>query len=159
MRCDPCVRFYTTTFALQGDFTLRFMLRVVFTLRFCDARRFYNAFLRCKAFLHCVFCDVLRFLVAYFALRCVFAPRFCVMLSFCVVFFALCYVSAIRFLSKSVHFLSHNMRVFVEPQHVWHPVKIQLIVYYYQCWLCLNCIMAIGFIISENPRSFANYTN
>ena len=69
--------FYIACFSLQGVFTLRlfasgcfniacFSLQGVFMLRFFDARRFYTAFLCCKAFLHCVlcngYCDMTEFL-------------------------------------------------------------------------------------------------
>ena len=117
---------------------------------FCDAGRFYVAFLRCKAFFHYVFAMQgvfsLRFsrfkvffhyvfamqgvfFTAFFSLQGVFSLlfyaarrfslRFCDMLCFLHCDFALqgvLHCVFVAFLSRSMHFLSHNLRVFVEPQ-------------------------------------------
>ena len=77
----------------------------------------------CKAFLHCGFalCDV-------FTLRCYDAKRFHTADLFCVTF-SRCICShfmnqCINFLSQSICFHNHIVRVFVDPQRVCHHVKI-----------------------------------
>ena len=129
-----------------------FSMQVVFTLCVFTARRFYIACFRCKAFFRCVFYTAGRFFVVYFTLQGVFSLCIlCVDTFYCHIF--------LHFLSQYIHFLSHNIRVFVEPQHVYHPAKIRLIIYYYTCWYYLLGVVHSDYMscYSYHPSMLTNY--
>ena len=103
-----CVAFFTTFLLCKAFSRYVFALQDVFTLRFHAARSFYTAFLHCVLAL-----DMSMF----------HKPKHT--------------FPEPKHMFSEPHnecVLSHIMCVFVELHHVFHCVKIQLIVYYYPCW-------------------------